>query len=383
MKIAFICAFNGNQNTGMVSVDAAIPSLIGRLPEEARPQVRLFCTELAQTFGDIPGWGRVDYALLDKPIKQLAGFDRIVFWGDFLHAKRYHVLDHRLRQIRAGLTAEEAKESGYRRLLLEDAPDEMLQRVVVFGGSMFHNRLMEEDKRYAAAIGRLFRHAALVQMRDPVSAALVQRLSGFTRSDTQGMDCAFLLDSDDVFAWTGTAPPEPTRKVIGYSFGRSPNPELMLALTRRIAEMQDAEIGNIHWLDGRFASPLQKLAERLSRVRQSSLVITDTYHCAMNAWREGVPAICIGEGSNRAAMSLADKKKELAYQMLGLMDHYVYSEMLSGPGGVTHVADTLAKPLRRSAAPRVTQAIDGWTRQAEAKLIQALGLAASPAAARA
>lgn len=377
MKIALICAFNENLNTGMISVDAAALSFLSRLPDNGNVELHLYNCERAHSFIDLPDHGNFSYALLTDPIAQLADYDRIVFWGDFLHAKGYHTQDFTWRQRRRGMTDAQALDSAFRGLMFEGAPREMLERTLVFGGTLYTNTLAEEDPRYRAAAAAIYTQAPLALMRDPASAAHIQRLSGFTRTDALGVDCAFLLDSADVFRWAGLKPASPGRKFhIGYSFGRSPNRAAMLFFTRRLRDRLAADqVDDIEWLGGEETAPLPKLADRLNKLRACRLVVTDTYHCAMNAWREGVPAICIGQGAQRASFSLNDKKKEIAYKMFGISDHYVYSELLTTQASTEKQAEAAARAILGAGSKAAVQEIALAARAAERKLVRALGLA--------
>ena len=66
----------------------------------------------------------------------------------------------------------------------------------------------------------------------------------------------------------------------------------------------------------------------LSELSGYRYIITDTYHLAVNAWRMGIPAICIGMAVDTSQHSLSDKKKEILYEMIGARRFYTYSERL-------------------------------------------------------
>ena len=49
----------------------------------------------------------------------------------------------------------------------------------------------------------------------------------------------------------------------------------------------------------------------------------------LNAWRLGIPALCIGSGAAVSKHSLSDKKKEVLFEMYGARDYYVFLEQLA------------------------------------------------------
>ena len=64
----------------------------------------------------------------------------------------------------------------------------------------------------------------------------------------------------------------------------------------------------------------------LSSLSGYRCIITDTYHVCVNAWRMGIPAICIGEGGGKVSTSINDKKKEILYDMYGARRFYLFLE---------------------------------------------------------
>jgi hypothetical protein len=112
---------------------------------------------------------------------------------------------------------------------------------------------------------------------------------------------------------------------------------------------------DLNWLGRERNDPVAGVLDKLRTIRSSTLVITDTYHCAVNAWREGTPAICIGRGVETPRSTLADKKKELLFFMFNMKDFYVFSESL-GPKKYDRVVEVfkrvLADDVRTSAIGR-------------------------------
>src|SRR5690606_36211726 len=86
---------------------------------------------------------------------------------------------------------------------------------------------------------------------------------------------------------------------------------------------------DLEWLERDPVQPTASLEAKLRQIRRCAFVITDTYHCAINAWREGVPAICIGYGTEEPKDPLSEKKKELLYSTFNARQFYVFAENLT------------------------------------------------------
>ena len=356
MRIAAVCAYPAKFNNGMLSVDLALKSFL------ARHGIVADVTNFA-VGPDLSIAGGLDYRSLTG-WEELEEYDRVLFWGDFLHARRYHQQDLRNR----GLT-----EVGQRALLLEGAPDALLEKVVCFGGTIYINQLTDlADERYVAALTRLYGKARLVLMRDPISA--VHAVHFGAQGATGGVDCALLLRPE---AQAG-GPAKQAR--IGFSIGRGPSKRRIYRfLMRRLAERLRRSIGaeaiiDLDWLERNEsappADPLGSLEAKLGELRSCTLVVTDTYHCAVSAWREGVPAIAIGRGTQHATRTLSDKKKELFFAMFGAADLYVYLERLARWGGIESAAEQIEAALPD--ADTVKHLILTATDRAETQLAEAL-----------
>jgi hypothetical protein len=350
-----------NQNTGMISVDTAALSLFRRPPLLSDFKPTFFIAGRSESFCRIPDCGEIQYHALNDP-EQLESFDKILFWGDFLHSRRYFEI--------AGLD----KDLVHRCLLLSGSSQELRSKVVSFGTSMYINTLEDQtDEPYRRAIGKLYRDAAAVMMRDPISADHAMRLSGYAKTDTLGIDCAFLLDSAHVFEWAGLPPRNPAghQPQVGYSFGRSVMKDRMVQYTRGIAAGLGAGVVNIEWNRKQNTDRLTKLANKIDIIRGCEVVVTDTYHCAINSWREGIPTICIGMGAEHARLAIGDKKKELMYLSFNMADLYVFSERLMYLSALETCVETTLDVLGKCKAV-ILPIVQGKIQSAETRLIAAL-----------
>lgn len=178
-------------------------------------------------------------------------------------------------------------------------------------------------------VSALYKSAAAVMLRDPLSAEFARRY-GERDDSTQGVDCAFLLKPTPAFAWKGSKIQGPTR--VGFSFGRGPSrvadvKAAMLHLVDAVSERLGAtDRVDLKWIRANAGDPIAHVARKLEAINSCDLIITDTYHCAVNAWREGVPTVCIGFGVETPSTTVSDKKKELLYSMIQAREYYVYSE---------------------------------------------------------
>lgn len=335
MKVAAICAPSKSHNTGMLSVDLAAMSLF---PRTSPHTLKLFNVEEEHTVPSLSG-PVLHYEKLSRQ-SDLNEFDRVIYWGDFLQSRAYHRRNVHKRGEARGHSIEFSEDSiVYPLLLLENAPKEILEKTIFFGNSVYINRLTDEaDERYLSAISRVYAESRLVMLRDPISAFYAMRYSGGMRHDsTSGIDPSFLLSPFDDVRWQQSTPlVERTR--LGYSFGRGPAKDAdslakMNAFVRAVADNVGAtDIVNLSWLKSRKEDPVQGLLKKLSTINSCRAVVTDTYHCAINALREGIPAICIGDGAESPTSTLSDKKKEILYLMFNIKDLYVFVERLTPDG---------------------------------------------------
>ena len=373
VNIAVVSAYPIGLNTGMLTSDLALRSFLSRRGIAA--QLTTFSIGPPLTIlGSGDGPGGVRY----KPLaswEDLKGFDRIIFWGDFLHSRRFHQQDlpWMVANESMNLPPDALNERVFSALMLEHAPDAILQKVICFGGTIYINSLSDaDDKRYIAALSRLFSSARLVLMRDPVSAALAARYGA--RGTTQGVDCALLLEPFGNIDWRRS---RKAPAALAFSFGRGPSRRKSTRrLMRRLVAGLDHALNSkeqlsLEWLSQNDVDPVAGLLEKLELLHsRSAVVVTDTYHCAVNAWREGIPAVCIGLGAEHPSGTLADKKKELFLNMFGGGDFYVYSEELRAWGGVRRTTERLSTVLAHWEP--VTASIRAATERAEAVLADAV-----------
>ncbi|HWA19059.1 MAG TPA: polysaccharide pyruvyl transferase family protein [Devosia sp.] len=365
MRIAAICAFPADHNPGMVSVDVALHHFLSRYGIEADVQMFNFvkAVEIPSAGANYPS---ISQRRLTDP-RELEDYDIILYWGDFLHSWRYLNYD-----VRVVTPEEQRSDPGFldgamAALLLEGAPESVLRKVICFGGSLYINRPQHDaNARYHSAIARLYSNARLTLMRDPISAALAQNYGA--KGQTLGVDAAFLLSKGSKPDLAGP---------VGYSFGRirwfRPIRLRLQPFARRLAGVLGKDTTNIDWLNVDQEHPSRELADRIDLVRRCSVVVTDTYHCAITAWREGVPAICLGLGAEYRSSTLADKKKELMLGMFNAGAFYLYLEELRGLIGGGAQARRYADLVNdTSVVEAVGRNITLATERAERRLLEAL-----------
>jgi hypothetical protein len=89
--------------------------------------------------------------------------------------------------------------------------------------------------------------------------------------------------------------------------------------------------------------------EALSALSGYRFIITDTYHLCVNAWRMGIPAICVASGAVKSSTSLEDKKKEVLFETYGARDFYVFHEDLFSIKGFLSSLGNVVKALNNHA----------------------------------
>lgn len=341
-KIAIISASTpANGNTGMISAEFGALSLLKEFPKARLSWI---------TFPSKPGSvdnaftkyvkKQVDFKTLPEAVIDLEEYDAIFYWGDFLNSWTF-VRVSAPRQVKAAgldMNPDTMADMLFKCLLLEGMPDKVMNRVILFGGTILSNQLIDyKDQRYEAAFTRLIKKAHRVMMRDAISAARVKALRGSDDS-CQGVDPAMLFEDRHtdkssssekrigVYVGSRTLVPpgfssalDQMEKQFGYQVvwipwmqKRKRIPKSVISRMRGFLKMgligttrRKKEV--IHSRQMQSAKRVASLCEKyffvethdifdlLKLVSGCKAVITDTYHLNLNSWRMGVPAICIGD----------------------------------------------------------------------------------------
>jgi hypothetical protein len=363
VTLSVICAAAPGPNPGMHTVDLAMQGIRRRLQTAAKVRFLVLYepgghSEPVSNLEQHMGLG-VNYEPMLGKLDELHRSDAILYWGDFLHACRYRrtVMDIlRARGLARG--HQEAAQLVGQYLFLTDADPRVLARTLIFGQTLIFNRQADylEDATYNRQIERLIGGVRRVWMREVYSAQKAARIRCDVQRSNLGVDCALLLCDQDVgqlptTAWLANR--QSSAAEVGVFFGRSSGKVKLLG--RFAAELCARLDAKAEWLPwghkgtfddlGRsirrgfrrmqwFDDPQPPtLGDLLARLRQYTLVITDTYHLCLNAWRLGVPAVCIMPAVNQDAWSVSSgkafawrDKRQVFYAMYDAMDYCVYAE---------------------------------------------------------
>lgn len=320
MKIALVCAVPDLSNSGMLSVDLAFESLRKYL--DPNIEVVRFCS-----WKDIARDGPVSlhYNRLYS-VDQLEKFDKIIYWGDFIHWIKYgpSFMSGKGTECYAkqnNLTIDDARtkltDIWYSMYLLEGRPD-LQKKSIIFGNTVYGiDSNQVSNDRYRSALESLYKNSRLVLMRDYLSAFYVSQLFD-NRKFSYGCDCALLLEpfgEDSV-----EIDPEP---YMVYSFGRCKNNADLEKFALLLAEKSNIKAINIQWLHPK--SSISELSKNLNIIKHAQYSVTDIYHFAINSWREKIPTLTIGRGNSYYGQgTLGDKKKEIFNLQILAMNYYHY-----------------------------------------------------------
>ena len=347
-KVLVVCAPQTfGRNPGMASVDLAAHALWRR----RFPRHEFVFGVLYGNEGpDFPG--PPCYTCFRDRRDLLEESDAVLFWGDFAHVNQYRRNVAKVL-VRLGLAADEGEGTRLvrRHLYLAESPEARLDRCVLFGGTILFNSVLDDtDEEYGRDLSRLVRGARAVWMREPFSGLAVSRLRGDYRSSHVGVDCAFLLDNDD-FAPAGRTAPAADR--LGVFFGRtSIADEALGGFTWELAGALGLEAEWLPWGSAPFFREREEgvrafvpglreasvedasLAAMEGALRGCRVVLTDTYHVCVNAWRAGVPAVCVVETAardntvNAGADGAWRDKRTTLYWTYDAMPYLVWGEEL-------------------------------------------------------
>jgi hypothetical protein len=367
-KINVICATAAKPNPGMASVDLAFHALAARhgfadqttfwqlgtatelhAGKAAREQAELASRE-ALPFAYQNAWGRLE---------EIGAGDAIVFWGDFQHMAHYRQdIGGRLAKLNLVPTAEAGIKWADRLFLLSKAPDAVLAKTISCGTNLLFNQAADyQDPDYGPLLHRFVKGIGSIWMRDPFSAMAVSRIRQEFTPDHLGFDCSLFLREDDLkpLSRQWTLDPALGQGKVGLFFHRSSLSESTLCgFALELCKELDAEA---QWLPWRM--PSQKRASQLGwgnffridqikidtpptlgdlyeLLRRYRLVITDTYHVCVNAWRLGIPAVCIGETDPKCDWDVSAgpafawrEKRQIFHAMYDAQDFFVHASELN------------------------------------------------------
>lgn len=349
-RIALLCARPPERNTGMVTVDLAGLSFLRRRFHSSTITPYVWGVLNPYKPDELPF---VYHDLLSEA-DDFIGADLRIVWGDFSHAAAHWLPDPKAWP---GETVDVSPAKVAEIAFLQRAELSTIRRTIVFGATIITNEAKDyRDRIYDSASRRFFTEAGAVFFRDALSAAKIAADRG--AQQTLGIDCAFTLRDEDLEQLPRFVK-APSKSGIGVFFGRSPDKPRLLSFARQLGNKLGEKPTWLHWFwsSRRVRIPARvhgfSIAnsefypgELLSALSACRFVVTDTYHLCINAWRMGIPAICVGMGASTSSDSLADKKKEILYEMYDAREFYVFGENLKTHSGKQHEITRAAAALR-------------------------------------
>ncbi|MFJ9927188.1 MULTISPECIES: polysaccharide pyruvyl transferase family protein [Streptomyces] len=378
-RVAVITAPNiGYRNTGMLTVDLAFETMRRRMGGGI--EANWYTLHAPETVALRPGARGHAFpfrfrSLIDE-VDDLREHDAVVFWGDFLHARHYLAQDATNRLLDFGFAEDRgaARALLNRTLLLADQPDELLSRTLSYGGTILHNTQSDyEDKEYGPLFTRLMTRSRRVWVRDPLSAAKLAQLRGDRTTDHFGSDAALLNRPGDlghlpVTPWSQDLP---QGGAIGVFLGaRTEIPDWLPGFCQGLAERFGAPLEWVPWFDRDVPPRAEHIARRpgdptvgdlIGVLPRYRLVVTDTYHLAVNAWGAGTPVVCVGAPepvptTDDDYLTLSDVKKHVFHMAYDAADFYL-TTVPDSPEGHARRADRIVRLVEGGGAAAVAARI--------------------------
>ena len=320
-RIAVISAFNP-YNYGMYSVDLAAHQFFSELGVPFTPVVTQQRTRT----------GRLRFELV-RDASQFAGFDAVVYWGDFLNNPMWGAGAYVQREAKRHKVHDpQSAWENWCALYLDLKRRHPTLRVFAIGGC-FLGADGPALPRARAQFEEFIQSAELVTPRDDRSLAIVRQIAPGDRV-LPGMDCAWLLpfaprantdDSSYFVCFLGRTLRRQSRRFLG-----------------ELARMQGLRPIWIDWMNlnrPRFIAHWN--FERMHRlIAGARFVVTDTYHLTINALNRGVRTVCLYDaGQSESDGTCGDAKKRALLEQLGM------TSMLVDVQGEKSLAGRIAERL--------------------------------------
>lgn len=318
MKIAVMLAHNW-ANTGMYSVDLSA----FRLFESLGFSVDYFVASGGRTNSLFKSGQVPIYRISDAGA--LSAYDSIVYWGDFTTSP-YYALNDFLSQMNSydgPVSNNDAFKAWVQMFLLSDrhVPG---QRLFSFAQN-FQTLGTVANKVSLPKMAPLYERFTSIMPRDSISKReLHAHLPSLPANViTQGCDAAFLLRDD----CTAVVQKKPKQISLFFERTRVDNRADLIADIRRRGYEPTALSQWLSLPRNRFH---ENFLDMCNTIRESSCVITDTYHLAVNAIRMGVTPIVLGADDVAQTTTVSDFKKRVMLRDLDAEDLYstVHNAML-------------------------------------------------------
>lgn len=337
--------------------------------------------------------------------------DAIVFWGDFHHMAVYQrqTVDVLCRRMRV-MDRSDAERLTAQFLLLRGQPREVLERVLTFGTTLGFNTPADYSGPYGEDLKRFVAGARAAWFRDGYSARVGELIRVPSTESCLGADAAFLADGPShdpatasglgVFIGRSKVPPEKVArlgKALSGHFGAgrwvpwgtAPAMWPMWGRKRLRLAWPELEAGGSLSAKERLGHSRRVLrgpglsdeivpaAVLFERVAGCRVILTDTYHLAVNAWRIGTPAILIhdrptstGWNVNDGGAAGRDKRHDL-YSQLDALPLLIATDRIPSGDAVKTLIESVDR-LREPVCARARQIAEHAHRRFSASLSELL-----------
>ncbi|MFT7880720.1 MAG: polysaccharide pyruvyl transferase family protein [Sulfurimonas sp.] len=387
------------KNNGMKTVDMAWDIFLRK--NDLAISYERFSIRLHDTSIQVTNKIKLDYqGSLDFNFDALNHDDILVYWGDFLHAQHYHQKDlHKLTKKPKSLSRRFIKSMFFRdknikldkesyipyvqNFYLPNCKQKRWKETISFGTTLVGDNDFDifSQEEYQQSFYSFINGLDRMWTRDVMSATQVSHIRNDYQCNYLGIDAALLVDTKDYEAVLDEPTFEiPKPEYILTHFARSEEDiNKLMNFTVSLKEEMNMPLYWIPWLNPlnheRFASleaSLKKSVEDINTesysdiihlLKNAKLVITDTYHLTLIAWRLGIPVVCLGAGLQYPMSTVDDKKKEVFYMMHNMLPFYFFTEQLDDNERVEEFIQFTKKELENGRA--INNIVDKIKHQAE------------------
>lgn len=366
-KISVICASAPKPNPGMLSVDLAFYAFSKRHGfDDDVTYYHLYTEDELHSGKDKAVYDEITrrqklpfkYECFRDRVDEIAASDVIIFWGDFLHMAHY-LNDAGKNLYKTGIAKshEEGVRIARQHFFLVDAETSTLNKVIMFGSTLLFNRSLDyRNPDYHECITHFLQSVNSVRVRDVYSAFKVSEIRSDYNRSFLGLDCSLLLQDDDMRLLDRSdysADESFGKDKVGIFFGRSDCDTKVLG--KFAGELSKSLSLDAQWLSWRLDKSARRIQRRIKGyfrnfevpsfpepplpgdlyeiMSRYKFIITDTYHVCLNAWRLGVPAVCVGQAVPESEWSVSSgsefywrDKRQVFYSMYDATEFYTYTE---------------------------------------------------------